>query len=129
MPEPIQTVVEEGKRKEGLQSHLGEGRPSSDSRDHRLRLKVPSECRRSEVCETKEVEGPGEHDAADTVESTAIPSDLRAVDGQVRGDGALETLLREDVGGFARSSMLGRCCSVLVISIGTLRRNNDAMLS
>lgn len=114
MPQSIQAVEEEGERKVGLETNRGKGGPSSDSRDHGLRLEVPSERGRGKVCEAEEVEGPGEHDAADTVQGAAIPGDLRAVDGQVRGDGALETLLGEDLGGVAGRGVLGGCESVFL---------------
>lgn len=112
MPQSIDAVVEERHREEGLQSHLHSNGPSSDSRHHRLRLKMPSKRRRSEVCETEEVERAGESDARYPIETRAVPSDLRAVDGEVGGDGALQTLFGEDFCGLILRSGFSCCESV-----------------
>lgn len=61
---------------------------------------MPAEERQEEVCGTEDVETPTKYRSGDPVEAGAIPGDLRAVDGEVGGDGAVETLLLEDgVGG------------------------------
>ena len=90
---------------------------------------MPSERGRNEVCDTEDVEGSGEHESADAVEATGIPGDLRAVDGQVRGDGALETLLCEDFGALGLRSVLGRRKSVSSISIRTVCVTSDVVMS
>jgi hypothetical protein len=100
MSKSVVAVVEERERKEGLETHLDCQRPRRDSRNHRLRLHVPSGDRGCEVSETKEVQRAGENDGGQTVEARAVPGDLRLVDGEMRGDGALEALFGENLGGF-----------------------------
>lgn len=57
---------------------------------------MPSERRRCEVCDAEDVETATEDDAGDTIESRGVPGDLRSVDGKMRGDGALQALLRKE---------------------------------
>lgn len=59
---------------------------------------MPPEQRRNEVPEAEDVEAAAERRARDAVQDGAVPCYLRPVDGEVRGDGAGETLLGEDVG-------------------------------
>lgn len=67
---------------------------------------MPSEERGDEVGGAKDIETAGEDGAGDAGEGGAVPGYLRAVDGEVRGDGAVETLAFEDaVGG-----LLFYCC-------------------
>ena len=96
MPYAIEAVKEEGKREEGLQSHLDNRWPSGNSCHHGLRLEVPSERGRGEVRDAEYVEGAGKSDSSDAIEATGEPGDLWAVDGKVGRDGSLETLLGED---------------------------------
>lgn len=61
---------------------------------------MPAKQRRDEVCGAEDVEPPTEQRAGDAIEGRAIPGNLRAVDGEVGGDGAVEPLLFENgVGG------------------------------
>ncbi len=57
---------------------------------------MPAQCGRGEVGDTEEIHGSREHDACDAVEGTGDPGYLRAVDGEVRGDGPVTALGGED---------------------------------
>ena len=52
--------------------------------------------RRDEVQAAEGVEGAADDEARDAVQRREVPGYLRFVDGEVRGDGAVEALLRED---------------------------------
>lgn len=60
---------------------------------------MPAESGRGKVGGGPQVEGAGEGDAGDTVQGRADPADLGLVDGQVRGDGTVQALLSQNVGG------------------------------
>lgn len=61
---------------------------------------MPAEERREEVCGAEDIETPTEYRSGNPIEGGAIPGDLRAVDGEVGRDGAVETLFLEDgIGG------------------------------
>jgi hypothetical protein len=109
MPHTLKAVEEERECKEALESDLNCHWPSSHCRDQRLCLQVPSGVWRCEVCEAEEIQRAGEDDCRDTVQGRAIPCDLRAVDGEMWGDGAVEALFDEDVDGFALRGGTGRC--------------------
>jgi hypothetical protein len=113
MPETVDAVVKERPSKEALNSDLDSHGPSSHSSHHALRLKVPSGVRGSEVGEAEEVEGSGEDNGGHTIQGRAVPCDLRLVDGEMRGDGAVEALFGEDLDGFG----FGGCESIFFISI------------
>ena len=57
---------------------------------------MPPEQRRDEIRDPEEVECAGQRDARDAVQARGDPGDLRLVDGEVGGDGAVEALLGED---------------------------------
>lgn len=57
---------------------------------------MPSEGRSGKVRNAEEIEAAAEDDSGDTVDGRRVPSDLGAVDGEVGGDGAAETLFDED---------------------------------
>lgn len=61
---------------------------------------MPAQCWGGEVGDAEEIHGSGEHDAGDAVEGGGDPGYLRAVDGEVRGDGAVAALGGEDGGAF-----------------------------
>lgn len=98
MPQTIVAVEEEGECKESLEANLNSKRPSSNGSHHRLRLEVPASVRSNEVGYAEEVERSGENDGGQAVETRGVPGDLRLVDGEMRGDGAVETLFGEDLG-------------------------------
>jgi hypothetical protein len=58
---------------------------------------VPAEGGRNQVERAVGVEATAEDAAGDTVQRRQIPGNLRAVDGEMRRDGAVQTLLSEDV--------------------------------
>lgn len=76
---------------------------------------MPSSVRSNQVGDTEEVEGAGEGDSRDAVERRGVPSDLRLVDSQVGGDGAVDALLSKDLGCFGLRGVFGRCESTLSI--------------
>jgi len=68
MPQPIQTVVEEGEGKEGLEPRLGSQWPRRDSCNHGCGLEMPARVRSGEIREAKEVERPAQGDSGEAVE-------------------------------------------------------------
>lgn len=60
---------------------------------------MPTEQRGGKVCGCEKVEGARQSNAGDTVSTRSNPGDLGTVDGQVRGNGAVQALLGEDLGG------------------------------
>lgn len=114
MPESIEGVVEEGERERRLRGNLCENGPCSHSGDHGGSLEMPAQGRGSEVCEAEEVQRAAQHDAGDTVQRGTVPCDLRAVDGEMGGDGTLETLLAEDFLAFGLLDVLGGGESAMV---------------
>ena len=99
MPNTVERVKEQGESKEALERNLGGGGPCGDRRNHGCGLEVPSCVRRGEVGKAEEVQRARERDAGDTVERRGVPGDLRAVDREMGGDGAVQALLGEDLGG------------------------------
>lgn len=88
------------KRKRPRDEHLGrdferDGPRRKRSRDARA-LEMPAHGGRDEVRGAEEVQRAGEREARDAVEYGAVPCDLRAVDAEVRGDGAVLALFGED---------------------------------
>lgn len=112
MPQSVEAVEEEREGEEALKANLDSGGPCSDCGDHGLGLQMPSRVRRSEVGEAEEVESGGQSDAGDAVQGRGVPGDLRLVDGEMRGDGALDALFGEDLSAFG----LGGCESIRTIS-------------
>jgi hypothetical protein len=115
MPQAVEAVEEEGESEESLQSDLDSRGPSSNCRHHGLCLKVPSSVRSDQVGDAEDIEGSGEDDASESVERRGVPGDLRSVDGQVGGDGAVDALFRKDFGCFGLRGVLGCCESTLYI--------------
>lgn len=95
----VHAVVGERKGNGGLEENLSHERESTHGGNHGGRFEVPAESGRGEVGSSPEVQGAGESDTSDTVQGTADPADLGLVDGKVRGDRALKTLLDEDLAG------------------------------
>lgn len=99
MPYAVVAVVEERECEESLDATLDNHGPRCDSCNHRLRLHVPPSVRGREVCEAEEVERAGQNDGRQAVEAGSVPCDLGLVDGEMRGDGAVEALLCENFRG------------------------------
>lgn len=108
MPNAIEHMERERHRKKHLRRNLRSDGPRGKSSRQRRRTQVQSEHRRGQVSDTEEVEAPGQHDARDAVEHRRVPCDLRAVDAQMRGDGAEAALLDEDLVGVGGGELL-RC--------------------
>lgn len=98
MAETVHAVVGERQGQSSLEGNLGRNRESTHGSDHGGRLQVPAEGGREQVCGGPQVEGTGHDDARDTVQRGADPAHLGLVDGQMGGDGAVETLLGENRG-------------------------------
>lgn len=92
-------MVGERKGKGGLEEDLGHEREGTHGGDHGGRFEVQAESGGDEVGSSPNVQGAGESDTSDSVQGTADPADLGPVDGKVRGDRALKTLLNEDLAG------------------------------
>ena len=100
MPQSIETMKRKGQRIDCLQSELHYERQCSEARCNASGLEMPAEGGGGEVRDAEEIHGAGEHDAGDAVEGAGDPGYLRAVDRQVRGDGAVAALGGEDGGSF-----------------------------
>lgn len=68
---------------------------------------MPARQRRDEVGGAEDVEAAAEDAARDAVERRSVPGYLRAVDGEVRGDGAVAALGGEDLLRVGRLEGLG----------------------
>lgn len=96
MSHTVERVESEWQRQSHLGQHLQEHGPRSEAGRNGCGLKVPSESWSNQVQSTECVEGTADRAACDTVQGGEVPCDLWFVDGEVRGDGAVETLLSED---------------------------------
>ena len=93
----VEAVVGEREGGDKLGQDLKSSGPGSESSSKAARLEVPTKGRSDQVGETEGVESAVKSDAGDTVESGAVPGDLRLVDAQVRRDGAVQALLGQDL--------------------------------
>jgi len=112
MPQPIKTVEDERERQSGLEGDLCNDRQRREASHQRRAVPVPAHQRRHQIAKAEDVETAGQHAARNAVQRRRVPGDLRAVDGEVRGHGAGEPLLREDVG-FSGLEHLLRCLAAL----------------
>lgn len=99
MPDAVVAVVRKWERRERLYSKLGRHRQRPERGCDAGGLEVPAHHGREHVGRAKDVEAAGEDGARDAVEGRAVPGYLRPVDGEMWGDGPVEALLDEDVGG------------------------------
>ena len=97
MPQAVEGVKRERQRDERLDRHLQRSRQRAEGSSQDGALKVPAECRGDEVCQREDVQAAGQGGAGDAVERGRVPGYLWAVDGEVGGHGAVETLFGEDV--------------------------------
>lgn len=98
MANSVQSVEGEGKRYGRLQKDLGDERESSKCSGQRGRLEMPAQSGSSEVGNREEIQRTRQDETGVTVQSTENPGDLRTVDGEVRRNGAVKTLLGEKLG-------------------------------
>lgn len=113
MPHAVETVERHRQRQRKLGQNLRRHRPGRKGRSHALALQMPAEQWRDEVGGTEDVEAAGEDGAGNAVERGENPGYLWAVDGQMRGGGAVLALLDEDfvrVGGCELLSWSAGCC-------------------
>lgn len=95
MSDTVEAVICGKPSERKLERELGNRAHRSNRGDHRCRVEVPAEQGRDEVAETEEVETAGQDRACDTVQRGANPGDLWLVDGEMRSDWSVETLLNE----------------------------------
>lgn len=100
MPDPGPEMIRNRPRDAKLQHPLRHAAEATEPFRHGARLQVPPQQRGRQVRRREDVHAAREHAAGDAVERGPVPGDLGAVDGKVRGDGAVQTLGGEDgVGG------------------------------
>lgn len=99
MPNAIERVEGEGQADGEFRREFCRDGPGREPRGQAGGLEMPSRQGRGEVSEAEDVEGTREGDAGQSVEHGEVPCDLRAVDAQMRSDGAVQALLRQDGGG------------------------------
>ena len=97
MPQTVERVVSERHRNSELRQSLKSQGPGREAGSEHRALEVPADGGRDEVQDAEGVEAAGEGDAGDAVERRAVPGDLRLVDAEVGGDGAVQALLCEDL--------------------------------
>ena len=119
MPDAVEAVVGEGPGDEGLGGQLEDGGPLGEAGGQHGALEVQAGVGRDQVEGAEGVEAAAHEPARNAVQDRAVPRDLRAVDTQVRGDGAREALFVEDGvrGVFVRDGR-GRCPSGRRVSEG-----------
>lgn len=108
MPQAVEAVVGKGESEKRLGGDLCGKGPGGKGSGDGLRLEVPAGERGDGVGGEEKVHAAREHRAGDTVQSRAIPGDLRLVDGQVGGNGAAQALLLQDNARFGLGEVLGR---------------------
>ena len=79
---------------------------------------MPTQQRGDKVGGAKEVEGAGEREAGDAVQAGGVPSYLRTVDGEVRGDGPVAALGGEDGVRFVLGDRACGCGTGLGVGVG-----------
>lgn len=82
---------------------------STESSSNRGGFKVPSDDGRNEVSSSENVEAAWGDWAGDTMKSTSVPGDLRAIDGEMGRNWTLETLFGEDLGWVGCACCCWRC--------------------
>ena len=100
MPDSVKAMVRKGPRDSRLHHPLQHPRPLGEARRHGRAAPAPPQQRRDQVPEAEDVEAAAEHAARDAVQDRRNPGDLRLVDAEVRGHGAVEALVLEDLVGF-----------------------------
>lgn len=120
MPQPVERVVSERQGDGHLGQDLKGERPGGEGSGDDAALEVPADGGRDEVEGAEGVESTGQSDARHAVERGAVPRDLRLVDAEVGGDGAVQALLGEDLlGGFGVGDGLGCGVSGWLQVLGT----------
>jgi hypothetical protein len=73
---------------------------------------VPAKSRRNKVCDAEDVETATKNNSRESVKSGAVVCDVGFVNGEMRGDGTLGTLFREDFRCRGLTNLLSSCKSV-----------------
>lgn len=94
----VHAVESERESQGALDKNLGGDGKSSESGDQGGRFQVPPKQRSGKVGGREKVQASRQSNTGDTVETTGVPGNLRAIDGKVRGDGASQSLLLKDLG-------------------------------
>lgn len=108
MPEAVERVEGESESSEGLEADLYGDGPGGDGGNERLRLEVPAGEGGDSVGGEEGVHATRDDAAGDTVQSGGVPGNLRAVDGKVWRDGAVQALLLQNVVALGGGDVLGR---------------------
>jgi hypothetical protein len=98
MPNAVQAVERNGHGQAEFDKDLGQQWQSTKRSRDRCGFKVPADDGGNQVSGCVDVESARGDRAGNTVQGTGVPGDLGAVDGQVRSDGPVQTLLRKDLG-------------------------------
>lgn len=111
MPDPIEAVEAESEGGQGLDADLDEDGQRGKACGEGGRLQMPAKQGGDEVGEAEDVETRGERGAGDTVECGQIPGDLRSVDGEMGGHGAMAALFGQDLFGGGLRDLRRGCWS------------------
>lgn len=98
MPNAVQAVESNGHSQAEFDEDLGQQWQSAKRSRNRCGFQVPADDGGNKVGGGEHVESARGDRAGDTVQGTGVPGNLGAVDGQVRSDGAVQALLRENLG-------------------------------
>ena len=96
MPNTIERMERKRPRKCKFERHLHQHRPRRKRRRQARRVQRQTQHGGHEVQGAEDVEGAGDYGAGYAVQGREDPGDLWPVDAEVRGDGAVESLLCED---------------------------------
>jgi hypothetical protein len=96
MSDAVDTVEGEGHGNGEFNEEFGQQRQSTKSSCDGRRLKVPANDGCNEVGSSENVERTRDSRACNAMQRTGIPGDLRAVDGKMGSNRAVQALLRKD---------------------------------
>lgn len=96
MPDPPKTMISKRPRNPKLDQELRRWPQRSESRRHTNAIEMPSESRGDEIRGAEDVEAPAKDGSCYAVCDAAVPRYLRAVNGEMGRDGAIEALVFED---------------------------------
>lgn len=98
MPNAVEAVESNGHSQAEFDQDLGQQWQRTKGSRNRRRFQMPADDGGNQVSGGIDIESARGDRASDTVQSTGVPGDLGAVDGQVRSDRAVQTLLRKNLG-------------------------------
>lgn len=98
MTNTVKAVKREGERQGALEKDLDGERKGGSTGSQSCRAEAEAERRTSKIRNRPDVEKTRQGDTGDTVRTREVPGDLRAVDANVRRNGAVQALLRQELG-------------------------------